>query len=189
VELEPGKLEYRMETANVLLQMERGKDAVTVIRNALHLASSPQETAMAESFLEHAEEYARAQEQNRRYMEQTKTGEPAAEDTSQVAEADIAADSAGHDQALPTGPHHFVTGVLRDVHCNAPTMDLSVVSGGKPFGLHTNNYFEVEYSVLNVTLKGDLKPCADLEGRPAKVEYVDSASGGRAAVVAIELHK
>jgi hypothetical protein len=38
------------------------------------------------------------------------------------------------------------------------------------------------------TLKGKLNPCADLEGRPAKVEYVDSASKG-ATVVAIEIHK
>jgi hypothetical protein len=51
VELEPTNLTYRMQTANVLLQMERGKDAVTVIRNAMPLASSPQETAMAENFL------------------------------------------------------------------------------------------------------------------------------------------
>ncbi len=63
-----------MQTANVLLQMERGKDAVNVIHNAMHLSSSPQETAMAQDFLRHAEEYAQAQEQNQRLGEQMKKG-------------------------------------------------------------------------------------------------------------------
>jgi len=60
VQLDPGNLNYRMTSANILLQMGRGKDAVTVIRNAMHLASSPQDTAMAENFLMHAQEYAQA---------------------------------------------------------------------------------------------------------------------------------
>jgi len=38
-------------------------------------------------------------------------------------------------------------------------------------------------------LKGALNPCADLEGRPAKVEYVEWAGKSAAVVVAIEIHK
>jgi len=187
VQLEPGNLDYRMNTANVLLQMDRGKDAVVVIRNAMHLAKSPQETAMAENFLQHAEEYAQAQEQNRLYSEQAKAG-TAVEATSHVAEADVAK-SAVPEEPLPSGPHHFVVGVLKNVRCNTAAMDLNVVSGGKTLGLHANNYFKVQYSALNVTLKGNLNPCTDLEGRPAKVEYTDPASkGAAAAVVAIEIH-
>jgi hypothetical protein len=49
-------------------------------------------------------------------------------------------------------------------------MDLNLVSGGNTLGLHARSYFKVEYSALNLTLKGKLNPCADLEGRPAKVE-------------------
>ncbi len=64
VQLEPTNITYRMQTANVLLQMERGNDAVAVIRNAMHLARSPQETAMAEDFLLHAEEYAKHRNRN-----------------------------------------------------------------------------------------------------------------------------
>jgi tetratricopeptide (TPR) repeat protein len=186
VELEPRNLTYRMETANVLLQMERGKDAVTVIRNAMQLASSPQETAMAEDFLRHAEEYAKAQEQSERFTEQLKTRNPGTETDSRGAEV---RGSAVHDEALPNGAHHFVTGVLKDVHCNTPAIDLNVIAAGKTLGLHSGDYFKIEYSTLGVTLKGNLDPCADLEGRPAKVEYVDSASNGPAAVTAIEIHK
>jgi hypothetical protein len=186
VELEPRNLTYRMQTANVLLQMERGKDAVTVIRNAMPLASSPQETAMAENFLRHAEEYAQAQEQSERFAQQLKAATPVTETDSRGAEV---RGSAVHDEALPNGPHHFVTGVLKDVHCNTPAIDLNVIAAGKTLGLHSGNYFKIEYSTLGVALKKNLNPCADLEGKPAKVEYVDSAGKGPAAVMAIEIHK
>jgi tetratricopeptide (TPR) repeat protein len=189
VQLDPRNLAYRLDTANVLLQMQRGKDAVTVIRNAMHLAKSPQETAMAEEFLRHTEEYAQAQEETQRLNEQMKAGMPAVEVTSRAAEADIAAHSAAREDAPPAGPHHFVTGVLKNVHCNNPAIDLNVMAAGKTLGLHSSNYFKISYSALGITLKGDLNPCADLEGRLAKVEYVDSATLGPAALVAIEIHK
>jgi tetratricopeptide (TPR) repeat protein len=185
VQLEPENLNYRMETANVLLQMGRGKDAVNVIRKAMPLASSPQETAMAQDFLMHAEESAQEQQQ---FREQMQTATAAGDVTTRVMESEIAAPPV-RDEPPPNGPHHFVIGLLKNVHCNTPVMDLTVVSGGKSIGLHAKNYFKVEYSVLNVTLKGDLKPCADLEGRPAKVEYVDSPGKGPAPLVAIEIHK
>ena len=171
VQLEPGNLGYRLNTANVLLQMEHGKDAVAVIRNAMHLAKSLEETAMADNFLQHAEEYAQAQEQNRLFSEQMKAGTTVAEATSHVAEPDVA-DSAVPEEAVPGGPHRFVVGVLKNVHCDTPAMDLNLVSDGNTLGLHASNYFKVEYSALNVTLKGKLNPCANLEGRPAKVESV-----------------
>jgi tetratricopeptide (TPR) repeat protein len=189
VQLEPRNLTYRMETANVLLQMERGKDAVAVIRNAMQLATSPQETVMAEDFLRHSEEYAEAQEKNQHLSNQLKAGTPGGGAASPAAAGDIAVDSAAHDEALPNGPHHFVTGVLKDVRCNTPAIDLNVIAAGKTLQLHSGNYFKIEYSALGITLKGNLNPCADLEGRPAKVEYVGSASKGPAAVVAIEIHK
>jgi Domain of unknown function (DUF4352) len=91
-------------------------------------------------------------------------------------------------ESTPSGPHRFVLGVLENVHCDNPALDLNVFSNGNILKLHTDNYFNVQYTVLNVTLKGDLNPCADLEGRPAKVEYV-GASDGPGLVIGIELHK
>jgi Flp pilus assembly protein TadD len=187
VQLEPGNLSYRMNTATILLRMQRGEDAVAVIRAAMHLASSPQETAMAENLLQHAEQYVQDQEEG--LIEQMEPGTTALETTSHVVEPHVLANPPAHEEALVSTPHHFVVGVLRNVHCNTPAMDLNVVSSGKTLGLHTDNYYKVEYSMLNVTLKGDLKPCADLEGRSVKVEYADSASNGVAMLVAIEIHK
>jgi Flp pilus assembly protein TadD len=193
VELEPTNISYRLNVANVLLMMERGKDAETVIRNAMHLAKTPQETATAENFLLHTEEYVEAQDERRKFNEEMKAGTAQVTATSTVAEAaDVSAapsPSPPREETVPDGPYHFMVGVLKDVHCNAPAMDLNLVSNGKTLGLHTGNYFKLSFSVLNFTLKGDLNPCVDLEGKPAKVEYAESASKHAAVVVAIELHK
>jgi tetratricopeptide (TPR) repeat protein len=193
VELEPANLGYRLNIANVLLMMERGKDAEAVIRNAMHLAKTPQETAMAENFLQHAEEYIEAQERSRQFNEELKAGTAQVTATGTVAEAEGAAaspsSSSPPEEPVPNGPYHFMVGVMKDVRCNAPAMDLNLVSNGKTLGLHTGNYFKLSFSVLDVRLKGDLNPCVDLEGKPAKVEYAESASKHAAVVVAIELHK
>ena len=188
VQLEPTNLSYRMNVANILLMMERGKDAEDVIRNAMHFAKTPQETAMVENFLQRTEEYSEAQEQRRQFNQHMKAGTAQVTATSTVAEAEGDSVSPPPEEPVPNGPYHFMVGVLKDVHCNAPAMDLNLVSNGKTLGLHTGNYFKLSFSVLNVRLKGDLNPCADLEGKPAKVEYAESASK-RAVVVAIEIHK
>lgn len=185
IELDPGNLSYRINNANVLLQMERGKDAVAVIRNAMRLAKSPQETAMAENFLRHAQEYAQMQEQNRLASEQLKAETSVAE-TTQTSGSPA---NSAPDEAVPTGLHHFVVGVLKDVRCSLPAMDLNVVSGGKALALHARNYFKVDYSVLNLKFERNLNPCVDLEGRTARVEYVDATGKSAAAVIAVEIRK
>jgi tetratricopeptide (TPR) repeat protein len=190
VQLEPANLNYRLDTANVLLQMERGKDAVTVIQNAMHLASSPQDTAMAENFLLHAQEYAQQQEHNGQFNEQTESDGAAVNSMSQVEEAvPIREEAAPHDEPPPDGPHHFMTGVLKNVKCHAPAIDLNLIAEGNTLTLHASNYFKLEYTSLGVTLKKDLSPCADLEGRPAKVEYVAPSGKQPAVLIAVEIHK
>jgi len=189
VGLEPTNLSYRMNLASVLLLMQRGKDAEAVIRNALHFAKTPEETARAQSFLEHAEEYAEAQENRRQYAQQLEAETAPVTATGSVPEAEGAPASPPAEEPVPKGPYHFMVGVLKDVHCSTPAMDLHLISGGKTLGLHTGNYFKLSFSVLNVALKGALNPCVDLEGRPAKVEYAESAGKSAAVVVAIELHK
>jgi hypothetical protein len=189
VKLDPGNLSYRLNTANILLQMGRGSEAITVIRNALPLTSSPQETAMAENFLMHAQEYSQAQAQNRNFSEQMNLPANSVDSTSQALKSDSAVSASAQNLPVPNAPHHFLSGVLSNVRCAAPAMDLNVTSAGKTLGLHTNNYFKIEYSVLDVTLKGDLHPCADLEGRSAKVEYVDSFDKNAAFLLAVEIHK
>jgi len=187
-QLDPGNFGYRLNAANILIQMGRGDDAVRVIKNAMHLAASPQETAMAENFLMHVQEYAKFQQQRPSPAEPMNSETSDMVSSGSVSQID-AAKFIKKDEPVPTGPHRFLIGILSNVHCDTPSMDLDVTSGGKTLGLHANNYFKVEYSALNVTLKSDLRPCTDLEGRSAKVEYVESSNKNAAALVAIEIHK
>jgi hypothetical protein len=189
VQLDPANLSYRLNTANVLLEMERGKDAVTVIRNAMHLAKTPEEEASAQNFLQHTEDYARMQEQ-RQYDDQMKAEAKSTGVMTTVTVNDITPRPSRSEQLAPKGPHRFVVGVLRNIHCDNPAMDLKVVSAGKTLALHSGNYYKIEYSSLGVTISSDLNPCRDLEGRPARVEYVEAADRGSAAwVFGIEIHK
>ena len=57
VGLEPSNVSYRMNVANVLMEMERGKDAVMVLQVAAKLAKTPQETEWVENALMHAQEF------------------------------------------------------------------------------------------------------------------------------------
>jgi Tfp pilus assembly protein PilF len=190
VQLDPANLSYRLNTASVLIEMERGKDAVAVIRNAMHLAKTPEEEASAQNFLQHTEDYAQMQEQRRQYDDQIKAEGRSTGVVTAVTEGDIAPRPVLREQVAPRGPHRFLVGVLRNVRCDNPAMDLKVISAGKALELHNGNYYKIEYSSLGVKISSDLNPCRDLEGRPAKVEYVEAADKGAAAwVLGIEIHK
>jgi hypothetical protein len=90
---------------------------------------------------------------------------------------------------LPAGPHRFVVGVLKAVHCDSPALDLTVTSQTGSITLHTDNFYQIQFTAL-VAPTSDLQPCRDLESRPAKVEYVES-QGGRVPprLIAVELRK
>jgi predicted Zn-dependent protease len=184
VQLEPGNLNYRLNYANVLLQMERGTDAVTVIRKAMHLAKTPEEAESAQAFLDHAEQYANAREQSLQVNEQIKA-DPVATRT----DAKLMQPIPIRREIAPEGPHRFLSGVLKDVRCDNPAMNLSLVSGQKKTALHSGDYFEIEFSALGFAPPANLNPCRDLEGRSAKVEYVDAGKDAAAWIVSIEMHK
>jgi hypothetical protein len=186
VQLEPENLSYRLNTASVLMAMERGKDAVAVVRNAMHLAKSEEETKQSQNFLQRAEDYAERQERDRQFSERMK-----ADATSGVRANSVNVTRPDFRQeTAPSGSHHFMVGVLNNVRCETPAMNLKVVSGTKSLDLHSGNYYKIEYSSLGIKISANFNPCRDLEGRPAKVEYVEPAEKNAAAwVVGIEIHK
>src|SRR6201999_3467844 len=51
VQLDPSNVGFRLNAANVLMQMERTKDAVTVLQNAIKLAVSPEQIASIQSHI------------------------------------------------------------------------------------------------------------------------------------------
>jgi tetratricopeptide (TPR) repeat protein len=182
VEIDPGNAGYRVNAANVLMQMDRGADAVTVLRGALRVAKSPEETAMVQNFLAQAQEYATAREKQKEQINAAQT-EP---------QVSVTADTYVEvpEEQLPKGPHRFLVGTLQNVRCHAQAIDLVVAARGKALPLHRGNYYEIGFTALGVKPKGDLNPCTDLEGLTAKVEYVESSANPPVAfVVGIEIHK
>ena len=80
ISLEPANVGYRMNVANVLLQMHQSKNAVNVLRLAEKLAKTPEEVQQVENFLMHAQEYdaeldSVAKQQQQRADEATADGE------------------------------------------------------------------------------------------------------------------
>jgi predicted Zn-dependent protease len=183
VQLDPGNAGYRVNAANVLMQMDRGTDAVAVLRVALRVAKTPEETAMVQNFLTHAEQYANARD---RQAEELKANVQA----NAASAGEGSANAETPEEELPKGPHRFMAGMLQNVHCHGPGIELTVAAKGKTMALHRGNYYKIEFTALGFTPKGDLSPCRDLEGVSAKVEYVESsAKPATAYVVAIEVHK
>ncbi len=93
-------------------------------------------------------------------------------------------------EELPKGPHRFMSGTLQNVQCHGLGIELTVAAKGKTMALHRGNYYKIEFSALGFTPNGDISSCKDMEGRSAKVEYIESAAQPAPAyIVAIELHK
>ena len=192
VSLEPSNVSYRMNVANVLMEMERGKDAVMVLQVAAKLAKTPPETEWVENALMHAQEFEADRERINTEQRLINT-QPAAGNSTTVSAG------TGENETRPRlvrrdfvahGPRRFVTGLIQDVHCNSENIDLAIKSGAKTISLHSDNYYKISFTTLGFQPSSDLNPCSDLEGRPAKIEYQESADKSvTARVLAVELHK
>ncbi|HEV2467874.1 MAG TPA: hypothetical protein VGS78_01665 [Candidatus Sulfotelmatobacter sp.] len=190
VTLDPSEASYRVNVSNILMEMGQADNAVRVLQAAQKVAKNPQESQWIDNALLRTQEFAESQ---KRFAEQQK----------RVSEEQTTVDASGdvpevsnpprlvHRDFVAKGPHRFVTGVLQNVRCDSSSdMDLAVKAGAKTLELHTDNYYKIPFSALGFQPSGELKPCSDLEGRPAKVEYVESAKPSEAPhVVSIELHK
>jgi tetratricopeptide (TPR) repeat protein len=199
VQLDPGNLHYRLNTANILLQMERGKDAITVLQNAVNLAKTPDEVVSVQNLLETAQQYQSGREQ----MEQDRQDSQKIQFTDSPGQASgqatmgPARQPAADPQSIqphveePHGPRHGVKGTIKDVQCSQPAiMELKVEGDGKTLSLHSNNYFKIQFTAINFTPAGELHPCTDLEGMKARVEFFEaSGKSAKGQIFSIELSR
>ena len=191
VSLDPANIGYRVNVANILMAMGKPQNAVEVLTHAAKLAKTPQETEMVEHMRMSAQEYAASQARNEDQAAGAQSAERGSEESAEkrVSDSDMP-HLVRRKEFVPSGPHRFVVGVLRAVRCDASNMDLTVASGAKTLSLHSDNYYKIQFSALNFQPSADLKPCSDLENRPAKVEFVESADKNDSPhLIAIELHK
>jgi tetratricopeptide (TPR) repeat protein len=190
VQLDPSNVGFRMNAANVLMEMERSKDAVSVLQNAMKLAITPEQTASIQSQLESIQRYQQARDQedqrSRQFAEEFRSqGNTSAQGTETLAV--IKPDD--HPEDDRHGPRHTVKGTLHNVECVMPsTIRLKVESTGKPVLLRSRNYYKIPFSALNFTPTGDLNPCKDLEGMKAKVEFFEGLNeSAEGQIISIEL--
>ena len=184
VQIDPANVFYRINAANILLMMERDKDAITVLQTATPLAKTPAETTAVQTALEAAQRLQSIREQQRHFHEEMVTsaqaGQPEEMGPPVLQEREI----------VLKGPRRSVTGTIKNVLCSpSNAMDLDVVAGTKRITMHASNYYKIDFTALGFTPDSELKPCSDLEGAHAKVEYIESSAPKSNGLVAIELHK
>ena len=189
VSLEPTNIGYRINMANVYMTMEQPKNAVTVLQTAAKLAKTPADVQIAENALMHSREYAESQERFER--EKAKYDNPSAEPSEEPTRvSDTQRPTLKHRDFVAKGPHKFMVGTLKSVHCDRSMMDLTVSSKSTDLAVHSDNYYSIPFSALGFQPSSDLNPCSDLENRPARIEYVESAKPDASAqLISVELHK
>jgi len=198
VALDPANISYRVNAANVLLAAQQEKNAIGVLQQALKVAKSPQEVAVVQNAIEAVQRSQAArqevEEANRRFQQEmesasseTQTSADASDSNSKPTQVAIQSS----DESLK-GPHHSVSGTIKNVRCTPPAvMDFEVDAGGRTVALRARNYYKIQFTATNFVPTGDLHPCSDLEGVHARVEYVEPPSrqpkpGG---IVSVEMSK
>jgi tetratricopeptide (TPR) repeat protein len=190
ISLAPSEIGPRLNMANIWMAMRQPQNAVNVLRAASKLAKTPEQSQMLDNALMHATEYAEAQARMPQLEEHDHAGEQVSSQEVPRPTLKPRLSPPHHPDFVAKGPHKFLVGVLQEVRCDNPALDLTVAAKGKTLAVHSDNYFMVNFTTLGFRPTGDLNPCADLKDRPAKVEYVESADPSVSPqLISVELHK
>jgi len=187
--LDPGNLGFRLNTAMVLQEQGRYRDAISVLKSSAGLAKTPEEAATVETRIKQIEEY-----QARHAQTEALTKQPRPEYTGEsttTTTKTISLPAPKHPTEAPHGPKVTAQGVVQGVQCTDPsTIELKVQEGGKAVSLYSNNYYEIPFSASNFTPQGEIHPCDDLNGMKASIQYfatADKTVDGQ--ILSIELSK
>jgi Tfp pilus assembly protein PilF len=169
--LDPSNLGFRLNSASVLQEQDRYKDAIIVLKSASGLAKTPEEAAMLDTRLKQLEEY-----QTQRTPAEAANKPPRSEYTGDNnARKTISLPAPKHPTEAQHGAKQTAQGVIKAVQCSDQEIEFKVEDGGKAVSLFNNNYYEVPFSASNFTPDGEIHPCTDLEGMKAKVQYFATA--------------
>ena len=183
ISLEPSKVGYRINMANILLMMNNPKGALQVLQAAAKVAKNEADVQAVENAQTNALLYTEPED-----AEQKNVSESDGTVTATASEVPIP--RLQRREFVAKGPHRFLVGVLKGVHCENPALDLTVSTAGKQLSVHGDNFYKIPFSTLGFQPSGDLNPCRDLENRSAKIEYVESADpSSPAQLLSVELHK
>jgi tetratricopeptide (TPR) repeat protein len=188
VTLEPANVGFRLNRANLMMQMERPKDAIAVLQTALKSSTKPEEAAALQGQLDSIRRFVAARdsrESELRAVNQQNTPPP------EVSGAQLDDGAAETPKLERRGPRRTVQGKLSNVQCSYPAaMTLTVEVAAKRLELRAANFYKVEYSASNFSVTGSLNPCNDLQGMSAKVEYFEPVSPSvEGQIISIQLSK
>lgn len=172
------------ELASVLMSLDRGDDAVSVLQALVKASDKPGEVARARQKIARIGQAAAARAQHAA-REKAQT-EAQAREALEVVEL-----GPRHPTEPTTGPRHEALGVIRAVACSYPAaIELRVEGEKKAVFLYSNNYFKLDISALGFTPEASLNPCTGMEGMKARVQYAESSDKTiDGQIVAIELRK
>ena len=188
IQLEPGNIAYRMNTAMVLMTMSRYDDAASVLRNTMKVPKTPNEAAMLQNRLKEIESIQALGAKPSAMITSPPTGVVDMNAAESVVDVNVAPK---HPTEPPDGPKHQVIGVIRQVTCSYPAvLEFQVETTKKPVSLYSNNYMKIDLTALNFTPARDMNPCKDFEGMKARVQYAESSDKTvDGQVIAVELKK
>jgi tetratricopeptide (TPR) repeat protein len=215
MQLEPANLGFRLNSANILMALHRTKEAIPLIQSAASVAKNPQEKAMAQEYLQRAQEYQIAEAQTENYNRNLAQAQPNSTQATSAGDASVSSDATPPTLSHRTGTsaaanssdftpprlapreepihglHRFVTGTIKNVQCTGiSAMDFVIVTGAHEIGVHADNYYKIQFFVLGYVPVGDIHPCEQIEGKPAKVEFIEPADKSiKNRIVSIKLHK
>jgi len=173
VQLDPGSMTYRINAANVLMIMGRNEDAVAVLRNAIKIARTPQDSAMIQSRINQLASIQALGANSGLTVNAQQGGEVSFETAEQVVPADT---KPAHPTEPANGPKHIAVGVIHEVKCDFPAIvEFQLDTGKKHLTVYSNDFLKIDLSVTGFTPKGDINPCADFEGMKAEVQYAESS--------------
>ena len=185
IKLSPGFTPAYDQLASRLLFWNRPADAAAVVDDWLKNARTPRDAAMARRKKAELEQIQTARAQAA-VQEKARMEEDAHASTLVPEEV-----KPKHPTEPPTGAKHEILGVIRGVQCSYPAViEFRVEGAKKTVALYNNDYSKLEFSAFGYTPEGNLNPCADLEGRKARIGYVESSDktvDGQA--IAVELRK
>ncbi|MGD0445039.1 MAG: hypothetical protein ABSA39_13985 [Edaphobacter sp.] len=204
VQLEPENLNYRLNTANVLSQQRQYLSAIGVLKTALPLAKTPDQTEFINNRIQQLQQFQAALDKpvtivtSNSLASSASTGDPSITPAGKTmvfrkVNGKIIG-SAEDDPKYPAGdskgPQHTVKGILRAIRCSYPTvLALDIDQGGKVLTLYSNNYYKI---VFTTTYNSDeeIKPCTAIEDMKATVKYAEVTGKNVAGqILAIELSK
>ena len=200
--LDPSNLFYRLNTAQLLIALQRDDDALRVLALARPLAKNPSQTAMIDETVREVQEVKQARLAPPSVSAATgsQTAEPSTPHT-EIASLQKKAHGRldivpnvqlpPHPSASADVPRHEARGIIHGVRCGAPSvMELQLQGDGSTTALYSNNYFNVPYTAANYTPEGEMHPCTELDGKKARISYAETADKSAAGeIISVELSR